>query len=54
MKISSTVVILIVALLVVIADERLGLGLVAFLGDYFVVLLLLAIIVGAFGIKTKI
>ena len=54
MRISMTFVAVIVALLVVVIDHQLELGFVDFLADFFVVLIVVAIVFGVIGLKTKV
>ena len=54
MRISMTLIAIILALFVMVLDYQLQLGLVEFLSNYLVVLLVLAILLGAIGVKTGI
>jgi len=51
MRCTATLSLLIIALVIIIMDTQYGLGIVAFLSDYFVVLLVLAVIFGAIGVR---
>jgi len=51
MRLTRTMLVLILALIIMVLDFQLQLGIVAFLSDYFVVLLVLAVVFGALGVR---
>ena len=52
MKVNNTLLVLILALVLMVADNEYKLGIAAFLGNYLVILLVVAILLGALGVKT--
>ena len=51
MRITPTLLVVFLALTVVVLDYQLDLGIVAFLSDFFIVFVVVAVFTGAIGIK---
>ena len=54
MRITIPMIAVFVALIIVVLDYQFEMGIVPFLSDFFIVLLVLAVLCGAIGVKTRV